>query len=291
MGWLTRKPGRGVVACTLALLMSGCSLTGVDEVPEWDDMDGPELTAPSETFGDLIELPEPAGEIPAAVYGFRDQTGQFREAPQSNFSTAVTQGGASLLTSALLDSGWFQPLEREGLQDLLTERRIARQLREDIPGLRDARVMFEGGIVGYESNVTTGGAGARYFGLGASEEYRIDQVTVNLRAVDINTGEILVSVDTTKTIYSEKLDGDLFRFVRQQRLLEAEGGYSRNEPRYLAVRDALSAALIHLIVEGVDQNHWRLADSDATDAPVMEAYRDRRQQRMESAEGLRNDGS
>jgi curli biogenesis system outer membrane secretion channel CsgG len=35
------------------------------------------------------------------VYGFRDQTGQYKPTPASSFSTSVTQGAASMLMDAL----------------------------------------------------------------------------------------------------------------------------------------------------------------------------------------------
>ena len=78
----------------------------------------------SVSYKELISLPKPKGKIVAAVYDFRDQTGQYLPAPASNFSTAVTQGGVAMLSTALWDSQWFVPLEREGLQNLLTERKI-----------------------------------------------------------------------------------------------------------------------------------------------------------------------
>ncbi|BAU58264.1 curli production assembly/transport component CsgG [Halorhodospira halochloris] len=262
------------------MALSGCTYLGFDATPEWDDVEGPQLGMNTQTFGDLLELPSPAGRIPAAVYGFRDMTGQYREQPHSNLSTAVTQGGGAILTEALLESGWFQPIEREGLQDLLTERRVARQLRDNVAALQEARVLFEGGIVGYDRALTTGGVAARYFGLGASEEYQIDQVTVNLRAVNVENGMVLVSVTTTKTIYSYKVSGGLFRFVRHQRLLDAEGGYTLNEPRLLATSDAISAAVIHLIVRGLVDNHWRLANSEDLDHPIIEAYLVQHRQRL-----------
>ncbi len=262
-----------LLTALLVPLLIGCTtVMEADQEPDWSDVDPPSLTPASETLFDLIEMPPPAGRIPAAVYRFSDQTGQFRSGGQNNFSTAVTQGAGSLLTSALVESEWFRPLEREGLQDLLTERRILRQVQDQVPSLREARLIFEGGIIAYETNITTGGAGARYFGIGSNEEYRIDQVMVNLRAVDVNSGEILASVDTTKTVYSHKIEGDIFRFVRDQRLLEAEAGYTRNEPRYLATRDAIYSALVHLIVQGIANNHWRLEDDDDVDHPIIQAY-------------------
>ena len=262
----------GLLASALGVL-AGCTTLEADRPPAWDSVDPAGLATAPTTYQDLLALPEPAGIIPAAVYGFRDLTGQYRQSPNSNLSTAVTQGGGSLLAEALLRSGWFQPVEREGLQDLLTERRVARQREARLGNLADARVIFEGGITGYDRSLSTGGFGARYFGLGGSEAYVIDQVTVNLRAVNVANGEILAAVTTTKTVYSYELEAGLFRFVRNQRLLEIEGGYTFNEPRYLATHDAISAALIHLIVRGIDENHWRLANEADLNAPVIDAYR------------------
>src|SRR5690606_6779409 len=86
------------------------------------------LTPATPSTRDLVKLPPPKGKVTVAVYGFRDQTGQYKPAPDSSFSTSVTQGASSMLVKALKDSGWFTPVERESLQELLTERRIVRAL-------------------------------------------------------------------------------------------------------------------------------------------------------------------
>lgn len=231
------------------------------------------------TYFDLIELPAPVAPVDAAVYDFRDQTGQYRPAPASTFSTAVTQGGSAMLSAALADSGWFRPLEREGLQNLLTERRIIRANLERIgeedalDNLRAARIVFEGGIIAYDSNLRTGGAGLEYYGVGASGEFKSDQVTVNLRAVDVATGEVLLNVNSSKTIYSQEVRAGVFRFIDFRRLLEAEIGYTRNEPVQLAVMSAIESAVVHLITEGVDRGLWNLANPDDMEHPVLQAYR------------------
>ena len=244
----------------------------------------PALTPISETGRDLAQLPPPKGKIIASVYAFRDQTGQYKPAPDSSFSTAVTQGAGSMLVKALSDSGWFIPVEREGLQNLLTERRIVRALEtrppgqkppaETLSGLLPASVLLEGGVIAYEQDVRTGGLGVRYFGIGASDQYRIDQVTVNLRAVDIRTGRILVTVSTTKTVYSYKLSADVYRFVSFKRLLEAEGGFTTNEPAQLCVRDAIDAAVIHLIIEGAREGHWAFRNAADLESPIVRQYID-----------------
>lgn len=220
---------------------------------------------------ELARLPAPRGKVAVAVYGFRDQTGQYKPAPDSSFSTAVTQGAAAILIKALLDSGWFVPVERENLQNLLTERKIVRALEGPAPGgtaapappvpqLLPASVIVEGGITAYESNVRSGGIGANYLGIGLSTLYRVDQVTVNLRTVDIRNGKVLASVSTTKAIYSYEVRPTVFKFVNFKDLVQFEAGMTRNEPAQLCVREAIEAAVIHLVAQGVREGHWDLKD-------------------------------
>lgn len=261
----------------LVITLGGCS-GFVERKPIAAQEEPAELTPISATYGDLINLPPPKGKILASVFGFRDQTGQYKKAPASTFSTAVTQGASSMLIKALLDSGWFVPMEREGLQDLLTERKIIRAANKQLNGnenitpLTASNVLLEGGVVAYETNVKTGGLGVKYFGIGAADLYRMDQVTVSLRAVDIRTGRILKSVFTTKTIFSYQYDVGVYRFVQFKRLLEAEAGFTRNEPAQLCVMDAIESAVIHLIVQGVKDNIWQLANPDDLKSPVFQDY-------------------
>lgn len=264
-----------------ALLMILFSLSGcAGVVANSEGLEGAPatLTPRSATYQDLVSLPPPAGKIYASVYDFRDMTGQYKPAPASTFSTAVTQGAAAMLTGALADSGWFIPLERVGLQNLLTERRIIRAEFErfgqpdTLPSLRAASVMLEGGIIAYESNVRTGGAGAEYFGIGASGQYQVDQVTVNLRAIEISSGEVLANVTTTKTIYSKELRAGVYRFIDFSRLLEAEAGITTNEPVQLAVMSAIESSVIHLIARGVTTNLWNLPEGTDVGNTLLGEY-------------------
>lgn len=234
---------------------------------------------------DLLNLPKPKGKITAAVYGFRDQTGQYKQSPDSSFSTAVSQGGAAMLIRAMTESGWFTAVEREGLQDLLTERKILRALDQpeerggskpppsagpELPSLTPARLLLQGTVVGYDFNVSTGGIGVKYLGLSLADQYRKDQVTVNLRAVDTSNGRVLHSISTTKTVYSKQIQPGVYKFVSFKKLLEAEAGYTYNEPVQLAVQEAIEQALLSVIVEGVFSGSWRLADDREIRNPLLQ---------------------
>jgi len=275
--------GARLLRARLAALLGGFLLAGCaswEQTPS-NAFANAKLAPATAITRDLLRLPEPRGKVVAAVYAFRDQTGQYKASPDSSFSTAVTQGAASLLVKALKDSGWFTPVERENLQNLLTERKIVRALETpqdkaatgiNLPALLPATILIEGGIVGFESNVRTGGAGARYLGVGAQTKYRVDQVTVNLRSIDIRNGQILNSVSTTKTIYSYELSSGVFRFVGFKELLELEGGYTRNEPSQLCVREAIEAAVVHLTVQGLKDKVWSLKNESDWQSPILQTY-------------------
>lgn len=216
----------------------------------------------------LKDLPKPKEQVVVGVYKFRDQTGQYK--PQENgssFSTAVTQGATSILIKALEDSKWFIPIERENIGNLLQERNLIRATRQEyvknanpnepqLTPLLYAGVLLEGGIVSYDSNIITGGFGARYFGAGASVKYRQDRVTIYLRMISTSNGKILKSVYISKTILSQAIDESLFRYVNFKRLLEVETGYTTNEPVHMAVTEAIEKAVESLVLEGLQDNIW-----------------------------------
>jgi curli production assembly/transport component CsgG len=231
-------------------------------------------------------LPPEGGPVAVAVYGFRDLTGQRKSQPLiASLSSAVTQGAENYLIKALQDVGdarWFTVLERVGLENLIKERQMIRQMREQyqgkdakaLPPMMFAGIIMEGGIVGYDSNTLTGGSGVRIFGIGASTQYQSDTVTVTLRTVSVATGEILTTVTVTKTVlsYMDKLT--LLRFVDDgtqygagANALEGEVGGSINESINRAIDVAVQAAVVNTINEGARKGHWAFK-SNKVSAPV-----------------------
>ena len=167
------------------------------------------------------------------------------------------------------DGDWFKVVERKGLNNLVKERQLIRSTRELYDGETEtgnvlkplvfAGLIIEGGIVGYDSNVMSGGVGARYFGIGVSEQYRTDQVTVSLRLVAVQTGEILLSVSATKTIASYSQGGDVFRFLDlSTKALEFESGNATNEPVNYAIRTTIEHAVLQMVYEGVNKGLWKM---------------------------------
>jgi curli production assembly/transport component CsgG len=262
-----------VGSVAMALAIAGC-VGG----PPPETYREPEIVEATATQDALLALPAPVRPIPVAVYGFEDRTGQFK--PQENVQTlsrAVTQGGAAILIKALRDAGngqWFRILEREGLDNLLRERQIIREMRlrylgetqvnpDALPPLLFAGVLLEGGIIGFDSNTLTGGVGARFMGIGGDVEYRQNTVTVNLRAISVKTGEVLANVTVEKTIAAVGLQGGAFRFVDFDQLLEVEAGITNNEPGTMALRRAVEKSVHAMVVEGSQTGLWAFADEAA----------------------------
>lgn len=283
---------RSAISFGLASL-AALSLSGCMSLPQ----DGRNTLAPTtslayfpkktQTQNLLNELPAPQRPVAIAVYGFTDQTGQFKPTDTGQtLSRAVTQGASSMLVKALQDAGnrgWFTVVERERLDNLLRERQIIGEMRKRylgeqevdpnaLPALLFAGVLLEGGIVGYDTNTVTGGAGAAFLGIGARTEYRQDTVTVYLRAVSVRTGEVLANVTASKTIASQALGASAFKFVAFRELLEAEAGITSNEPDQVALQQAIEKAVYGLVLEGVDLDLWRFEDMTAAQ-PLIAAYR------------------
>jgi curli production assembly/transport component CsgG len=227
---------------------------------------------PTQQTRALENLAPPASPIFVAVYEFPDLTGQNKPNTKfAEYSRAVTQGADAILVDVLEEVGqgkWFSLVERRGVNNVLRERQLITATRQQFLGpdappldaLNFAGLLFEGGVIAYESNISNGGVGAKYLGIGASTKYSKDIVTVNLRAVSVQSGAILASTTTTKTIYSTVVQGDVFKYVGLNQLLELEAGTAANEPAQFALREAIEAAVYSLIIEGAKKGVWSFKD-------------------------------
>jgi len=199
-----------------------------------------------------------------AVYKFQDLTGQRKSIDgYASFSTAMTQAPETYLIRALKQSGFFRVVERGGIDHITRERQIIRSTRqkfddttEELP-LLFAGILFEGGIIDYNTNLTTGGVGARYLGIGNSKQYREDTVIVAMRIVSVSTGEVLLENLTTKTILSVGLSNDFFRYIADgTKLVEFETGNAMNESKSIALQTAIEVGIVNIIEQGIDRGYW-----------------------------------
>ena len=274
------RAGRGTI---IALAMIACGLIGCAPGTREPLEAAPRVTDPSRTAVDLELLPPPKRRVDIAVYAFPDLTG--KNEPNEYlavFSRAVTQGGTAFAVDALRRAGkgnWFTVVERTDLAALLQERQLINATRKEIDGdgakplppLHFAGLIIEGGIIAYDANIITGGLGANYLGIGADAKYRRDTVTVGMRVVSVQSGKVITSVTTTKTIYSVGLDANVYKYTSVNKILQVEAGFTRNEPTQLAVRQAIDLAVYATIIEGARMNLWHFADPTA-EAVLIEKY-------------------
>ena len=239
---------------------------------------GPRVERP--TLRDLIDLPMPRQKAVVSVYSFLDLTGQRATADNmALFSTAVTQGADSFLIDALLAAGngtWFLVAERGGLDALTRERQLIISTRNSYDGeganqlepLLFSGLIMGGGIIGYDTNLRVGGIGARYLGIGLNTQHRVDEVTIALRTILVQTGQILLNVVTSKSIYSTATGFDTFRATSNgTEFFELEAGISANETQTYAVRSAIEAAVYETIRRGIELDLWdyteEVSDADS----------------------------
>ena len=228
---------------------------------------------------ELANIGKPFIKPTIAVYptSFTDQTGQRRSnSSYASFSTAITQAPHAYLIRALKhasDGEFFDVVERVGLDNLTKERQLIRSTRKDFKESKDllpltfAGLLMEGGVIGYESNIKSGGLGARYLGIGSTKEYRQDIVTVSLRTVSVSTGKVLTEVLTTKSILSVAISQDAFRFVSNDtELVEIENGMVENESVNIALQNAIETAVLETIQLGLKKNLWSIIDEEILNA-------------------------
>ena len=238
------------------------------------------------SYKGLTEINSPKGEpVVIAVYDFVDMTGQKK--PGGNFasmSTAVTQGSYQLLIKALQDAGdgkWFRVVERASLPSLLQERKLIRSTRqqvngegaEPLPPLLFAGAYITGCIVGYDSDTKSGGVGARILGIQAHKQYRQDVVTIILRLVNVQSGEVVITTTVEKTILSGETGADVFKYLDTDTMLvEIEMGVARNEPVTYAVRKAIEKGVVDLINEGAGKGLWEIDVPVEPEVPEIKDY-------------------
>ena len=202
--------------------------------------------------GDMKEVKE--SPIFVAVYSFDDKTGQRKTTDNyASFSSAVTQGGEAWVIESLIEAG---------------NGKSFKDAEEDLGALLFAGMLVEGGIISYESNIVSGGIGASYLGIGASKQYRKDNVTVSMRFVSVNSGQILLSSTVSKTILSVGTGATFFKYFDTDELNlgefndfgEAEIGYARNERVSIATRKAIDACIIDLMIQGDEKGLWNFVE-------------------------------
>jgi len=257
------------LVCLWVILLSSCAV-----IEESGDLVLTKKVQPTTTLNlqseELRNLPPAKIRPTIAIYpnSFRDLTGQRRSnSTFALFSTAVTQAPEAFLIRAFkhtANGNFFRVVERVGLDDLTKERQLIRSTRKEFKDddkmkpLLFAGLLVQGGVISYESNLKSGGSGARYLGIGTSKQFREDTVTISLRLVSVATGEVLMETLVSKSILSTSVSQDVFRFIEAgTELVEIEGGISENESVSIALQKAVENGVLNIINIGIDRGYWK----------------------------------
>jgi curli production assembly/transport component CsgG len=252
------------------ILLSGCSAFGPISPMKFNSNQAEVLPV---IKTERVIPPPKDGKVVVALYSFKDLTGQRKQQTGiASFSTAVTQGGEGLLIKALQETGdgqWFRVVERVGLDNLLKERQLVRSSRDeakDPTALRPiiyAGMILEGAIVSYDSNIRTGGFGWRWMGIGPSTSYNEDVVTISLRVVSTQTGEVLSTVNVRKTLLSYQVGVATFKaFEDGTKIFENEIGMSSTEVGVYVLKSAIEKAVEEMIFDGEKKGLWKFKQQE-----------------------------
>ena len=123
-----------LIAALTLFILAGCGM----ELPSTSGpelLNAEELARKQSSYVPLSELPERTSSVTLAIYDIPDKTGaNLRTENFAEFSKAVSQGADAFVVQALSEVGngtWFRLVERESIEALMQERRMAMSQIED----------------------------------------------------------------------------------------------------------------------------------------------------------------
>jgi curli production assembly/transport component CsgG len=258
-----------VTVAILALLQAAC-------------VSAPLATPPVVLAQKEITLPPPPPRaLTVGVYSCIDTSGQRRPTGQpQELSTAAPMDCTPYVMEAVrsLQPGYVFLVERQHVDDLLRERQLATlalniaAAQAGPPGvgppadpgsstphrlatLRVAEILLIGQVVAYDRSIHEISGGGAVGGAGGSGAYVTDLVTFSLRAVAVQTGEVLAQTTVTKSITSIKAGVHLAQ-INNTSVIDAELGGAANEPVGVALSAAVRSALVQLVSQGLHDGWW-----------------------------------
>lgn len=252
--------------------------------------DGPPSATPTVLQDEPIVLPPPpARALTVGVYSCVDTTGQRRPTGlPEELSTAVPVDCSPYMIEAIQDlrPGYVFLVEREHVDELLRERQLATLALNMAAGntataapavanaapavatahtvslpvrrlatLRVAEILLIGQVVAYDRATKEVGGGVAIGGIGGDGTLVTDLITFSLRAVAVQTGQVLGQTTATKSVTSLRLAGHATQ-IYSTSVLQSELGAAGNEPVGLALRAAVRGALESLIEAGIKDGWW-----------------------------------
>jgi curli production assembly/transport component CsgG len=147
---------------------------------------------------------------------------------------------------------------------------LGEQADLQLPPLLLPGVLLTGGAVSYDRKVYQKFGGLSVASATSRQEIVSDRVGIVLRAVSVQTGEVLETVYVSKEVRS-RANGVNGLSIINLDVFAAEFGSAENEPVSLAVRMAIASAVIEMVKLGVGRGWWKVETTKAADAEIVEA--------------------
>ncbi len=198
-----------------------------------------------------------------AVAGFENKV-----EPWWSWTWSIGEGMSDMLVSALVNTGRFTVLEREALQDILEEQKLAEEGRVSAQTaaqagkLLGAQILIRGAITefSHEKSGTGGQIKIKGFSIGGTKE--VAHVAVDVRMYDTTSGEIL----TSKPVEGGAETKTLKVGVVYKDLAFGAGGFEKT-PLGKATREVINQA-VELIVSEMKEIPWEGAVVTMRDGQV-----------------------
>lgn len=199
----------------------------------------------------LDQLPrKPGDRIAVSIYEFR-----------SSVHDIPARGATDMFKTALVRSGQFRVVERArlnegvGREKQLNAQRLSGGKSAELP-LRAARYVFEGAITEATPSQTQRSAGVSIAGLEIGGGTNKDVISIDVRVVEVDTGDIIDVVTVRKSISSDTSSvsgiGNAIGTVLSRRgrdttyVPDARVQQSRKESLDEALREAIDTAVVEL---------------------------------------------
>lgn len=238
-----RSPSAGALVAVAALLGCAGPLASSSE-PVVDD---------SATSQALRKLPRPAGDrVPVTIHEFTSET------PDINVRLAT-----DMFTTALVKSGHFMVVERGRLGQGVTKERQKHAAGETTGEasshqLQGARYVFEAVLTEVSPSAKTDRTSVALAGAELARATNQDVIGIDVRIIDVHTGEVLDSVNVRKAIASSShgvsgvgslattLAGNKLGGTRQQLVPNVSSEGSRKESVDQSLRACIETAVLEI---------------------------------------------
>jgi curli biogenesis system outer membrane secretion channel CsgG len=206
-------------------------------------------------------------DIRVALGAFDDKTGQYKDSTVLRYSSAVTKGGADLLSHLLYRALGPRILVERDPRNLgiirqeydMTykydnEGRLIGLVQQGGPvgGLSGAKYLVTGAVIYYIVDPSSGGGGLNVQGIGFNVKFGSARVAVELRLVDMASSEVVWSTIQESGVDGWQVGADMFRFVSSNGssyLVQAEAGMAAQLPTDYALQMSLEESVARMVLE------------------------------------------